>query len=51
MFPGAVVYGMAPESALLAGLALPRSPISHVMRPKDTGVRLSRPLNDGDRML
>ncbi len=49
VFSSASIYGMAAESALLSGTASQRSPISHIMRAKDTGVRLTHPLRDGER--
>ncbi len=46
-FPGADIYGIAAENALLAGTAKGRSPISKIMGSKDTGVRITQPLSDG----
>ncbi len=47
-FSGADVYGIAAETALLAGQARGRSPLSRIMGSKDTGVRITRPLSDGE---
>jgi glyoxylase-like metal-dependent hydrolase (beta-lactamase superfamily II) len=47
-FPNAEIFGLASERALLAGQAHRHSPLSRFFGSKDTGVRITRPLSDGE---
>ena len=46
-FPKAELYGLAAEQPLLEGRASGRGPLGRLMGVKDTGLRLTHPLEDG----
>jgi len=47
-FPTAAIFGLASENALLAGQSTRQSPLSRFTGNKDTSIRLTRPLSDGE---
>ncbi len=50
LFPKAEIYAMYSELPLIEGRTVGRAPISKLLSAKPTGVRVTRPLTDGERV-